>query len=140
MSIEFINETNTEKLSEREKNRIREWINKIITEEKKTLGEIYYTFVSEETILKINKKYLNHNYITDVITFDSSVMDVIHGEIFICIEEVIENSKIFEEGNERRELLRVMIHGILHLCGYEDKSAKDKNLMRKKETEYIAMY
>jgi probable rRNA maturation factor len=120
--------------------RVKRLIQKIVKVEKKELGIIIYKFVSEKEIKDTNEKFLNHDYITDIITFDNSFMDQLNGEILICLTKVEENSKIFSGGNEQNELLRVIIHGILHLCGYKDKSTDEQNEMRRKENIYLEMY
>ena len=93
--------------------------------EGKELGEISYIFCSDNYLLKINKKYLNADYFTDVITFDYCVGNKISGDIYISIERVKENSKIFSQ-SFFNEALRVILHGALHLCGYKDKKPKDE--------------
>jgi probable rRNA maturation factor len=120
--------------------RVKRLIQKIVKIEKKELGVIIYKFVSEKEIKDTNEKFLNHDYITDIIAFDNSFMDQLNGEILICLTKVEENSKIYSGGNEQNELLRVIIHGILHLCGYKDKSTDEQNEMRRKENIYLEMY
>jgi rRNA maturation RNase YbeY len=96
--------------------------------------------VDEKEMLFLNQKYLNHNTHTDIITFDYSEKNVINGELFICIDRVKENAAKFENNNFRKESLRVIIHGILHLCGYKDKKAKDKKIMKQKEDDYLNIF
>ena len=116
---------------------IKQWINNVISQENKTLHNINYIFCSDNYLININIKYLNHNTLTDIITFDQSDnKDNINGDIYISIDRVKENSLKFKQ-NLYSELLRVMIHGILHLCGYKDKSSKDKKIMREKEDLYL---
>lgn len=111
---------------------IKKWIESTIKKEKRKVGEIHFVFVSDEEILKINKQFLKHNTYTDIITFDYCEEKIVSGEIFISIERVIDNAKKFKvEFND--ELHRVIIHGILHLCGYKDKTSKDSALMRRME-------
>ena len=104
--------------------------------EKKKLGEICIIFVTAERILQINEKYLSHNYVTDVITFDNSVKGIVKGDIFICLQEVFLNAQRFQT-IEHIELLRVMIHGILHLCGFVDKTESERKVMRIKEDYFL---
>jgi len=106
--------------------------------EKKKLGEICIIFVTAERILQINEKYLGHHYLTDVITFDNSFKGVVNGDIFICPEEVYRNAVKFETSGET-ELLRVIIHGVLHLCGFGDKSESEIKIMRSKEDFFLRL-
>lgn len=107
--------------------------------EGKELGEISYIFCSDNYLLKINKKYLNADYFTDIITFDYCVGNKISGDIYISIERVKENSKIFSQ-SFFNEALRVILHGALHLCGYKDKKPKEEKIMREKENFYLNEY
>jgi len=111
-------------------------IHTIISVEKKKLGEITVIFTSNQSILNINKSYLKHNYFTDVITFDSSVKQVISGDIFISIDQVASNAKKYGV-KVSIELARVLIHGVLHLIGYLDKSDKEREIMRSREDFYL---
>ncbi|GGH20884.1 rRNA maturation RNase YbeY [Sphingobacterium alkalisoli] len=122
----------------KEKQKIREWIGSTIESEGyKRLSELNFIFCSDERLLDINKQYLNHDTYTDIITFDASEDEgVITGDVFISIDRVRENSEKFNV-TERDELHRVIIHGVLHLCGYVDKKKEDKLLMTTKENEYL---
>lgn len=111
---------------------IKKWIEVIAKTEKKTVGGINYVFAGDEELLKLNKQYLKHNTYTDIITFDYSEGKEISGDIFISVDRVKENAKKFKVKFDD-ELHRVMIHGVLHLCGYKDKTPKDSKEMRKKE-------
>jgi rRNA maturation RNase YbeY len=113
-------------------------VKEIGVEEKKKLGEICIIFVDGERILDINKQYLGHQYLTDVITFDNSGKGIVKGDIFICVEEVYRNAAFYQSGKEI-ELLRVILHGILHLCGYGDKTEHEKAGMRGREDFYLQM-
>ena len=115
------------------------WISKVILSENKKEGDINYIFCDDEFILEINKQYLNHDYYTDIISFDYSVGNELHGDIFVSVERVQENAEDFNVTFEE-ELKRVIIHGILHYCGYNDKSEDDEALMRKKEDDKIKMF
>lgn len=123
----------------KEKLRKRKWIYSIIRSEGKIPGNINYIFCSDEYLLKINKEYLNHDYYTDIITFDYRLGNIISGDIYISIDRIGENSKkhfvLFEE-----ELKRVIIHGILHILGFKDSTKKEKDFMRKKEEECLKNY
>ncbi len=119
--------------------KIRIWIKDIIKKEKKTLGDITYIFCDDDYLLERNKEFLDHNTLTDIITFNYCIDNNISSDIMISIDRVKENSTTFENSfNE--ELKRVMIHGILHLIGYNDKSDKEKELMREKENFYLNMF
>lgn len=115
------------------------WISKVILSENKKEGEISYIFCDDDFILEINKQYLNHDFYTDIISFDYSVGNELHGDIFISIERVQENAEDFKV-TFNEELQRVIIHGILHYCGYKDKTKEDEVLMRSIENEKIKMF
>lgn len=100
------------------------------------LKEIEYVFVDDETILEINKQSLNHDYYTDIITFDYTENKLLEGEIYISLDRVKDNAKKFDQ-EFHVELFRVILHGVLHMVGYKDKSKAERNLMRKKEEEYL---
>ena len=112
------------------------WINNVIKEEEMIIGELVYVLCNDEYLLKKNIQFLNHNTLTDVITFDYSENKIISGDILISTERVVENAKIFNV-NYLTELHRVMVHGLLHLLGYKDKIEKDANTMREKENYYL---
>ncbi|MGX7667895.1 rRNA maturation RNase YbeY [Flavobacterium pedocola] len=115
------------------------WISRVIASESKELGEISYIFCDDEYLHKINVEYLNHDDLTDIISFDYSEGKVLQGDIFISIERVKDNASDFNVSFEE-ELKRVMIHGVLHYCGYKDKSETDEELMRTKEDEKVLMF
>ena len=112
------------------------WIKNVILEEKKELGEVNYIFCDDKYLLGKNIKYLDHDTLTDIITFNYCEGDIISSDIMISVERVMENSSIFENSFSE-ELNRVMIHGILHLIGYNDKTEGEKEIMRKKEEYYV---
>ena len=112
------------------------WLNEILIEENKILGDIVYVFCDDDYLLAKNIKYLNHNTLTDVITFDYSKNKLISGDILISIDRVRENSNIFEV-QFLNELQRVMVHGLLHLLGYNDKTKKEEKEIREKEDYYL---
>ena len=112
------------------------WLNSVIKEEGMLIGDLVYVLCTDEYLLKKNIQFLNHNTLTDVITFDYSGDKIISGDILISTERVVENSKIFNV-NYLTELHRVMVHGLLHLLGYKDKHEKDANTMREKENYYL---
>nr|WP_297309541.1 rRNA maturation RNase YbeY [uncultured Flavobacterium sp.] len=115
------------------------WIESIIESEDYTEGEINYIFCDDEYLHKINVEYLDHDTFTDIISFDYTIGNLISGDIFISIERVKENAKEYDV-SFKTELLRVMSHGILHYCGFKDKSEVESNLMRQKENEKMAMF
>ena len=117
---------------------VENWIKSTIIDEDKALGEITYIFCSDEYLHKINVEHLKHDTLTDVITFNYNVEDVISSDIFISIDRVKENSISFKT-SFKNELLRVMINGVLHLVGYDDKSDEDKKVMRAKEDFYLSL-
>ncbi len=117
----------------------QDWLTRIIASEGKKEGEVNYIFCDDEYLLEINIQYLDHDTLTDIISFDYTVGNEINGDIFISIERVIENAADFGVQFEE-ELKRVMAHGILHYCGYKDKSDEDEQLMRHKEDEKIALF
>ncbi|MGB0973695.1 MAG: rRNA maturation RNase YbeY [Flavobacteriaceae bacterium] len=115
------------------------WISEVITSESYVLGEINYTFCDDAYLHKINVEYLDHDTLTDIITFDNSIGTMIHSDIVISVERVADNANDFDVSFEE-ELKRVIIHGVLHLCGYKDKSTEEAALMRSKENEKIQMF
>ncbi len=114
----------------------RKWILNILQNENKDCGSIDIIFVDDANLLNINKNFLKHDYYTDIITFDYTEDDSINGDIFISLDRVIENAQKFKVVIFL-ELKRVLAHGILHLCGYNDKKKSDVFLMREKENYYI---
>ena len=131
--IEFHYEIN---FSLKNKMSISKWIEQTIRTENKVTGDINYIFCTDDYLLARNIKYLNHDSLTDIITFNYCEGNKINCDIMISIDRVKENSSIFET-SFLEELYRVMIHGILHLVGYDDKTEKEKNIMRKKEEFYL---
>lgn len=121
------------------KTKLKQWIKTITEKEKHQLGTINYIFCTDEELLEINLKHLNHNTYTDIITFDYTEGKKISSDIFISLERVLENAQKFKVDFDT-ELKRVMIHGVLHLCGYKDKTKADAELMRKKENAAIKLF
>lgn len=114
-------------------------IRQISRENKKVFEALQYVFLNDEELLNINIQYLNHNTFTDIITFDLTEGAGIIGEIYVSLDRIIENASIFNV-SLKEEFLRVLFHGALHLLGYKDKSAKDKQAMREAETYCINLY
>jgi len=121
------------------KEAIKKWIKQVIAVEGKKCGELLYFFCTDKYLLGINKKFLNHDTYTDIITFDYSADKSISGEIYISIERVKENAAIYEQPFND-ELKRTLIHGVLHLCGYSDKTKAQKEEMRQKENFALSMF
>ncbi len=119
--------------------RIKQWIIDTIISEKCILSNVIFNFVTDDELLKINQQFLKHDYYTDIITFDYSENKNIQGEIFISTDRVIDNARLQNVSLEE-EFLRVMIHGILHLCGYKDKTKQQQTIIRQKENHYIHIF
>jgi len=135
--IHFCTEDITFSLKEKLKHKA--WLNEVAKQEGKKILELTYVFCSDEYLLQINQEYLNHDTLTDIVTFDNSEdPKKIEGDIFISIERVRENGNRL--GTSETELERVMVHGLLHLLGYKDKKKEDKALMTEKEDFYIKQY
>ncbi len=135
--IQFCTEDITFSLKEKLKHKA--WLNEVAKQEGKKILELTYVFCSDEYLLQINQEYLNHDTLTDIVTFDNSEdPKKIEGDIFISIERVKENGD--KLGTTETELERVMVHGLLHLLGYKDKKKEDKALMTEKEDFYIKLY
>lgn len=120
------------------KRKIKNWLKYTVVNEKKKVGDINYIFCSKEYLKKMNSDYLSKNYETDVISFDFSKDNKISGDIYISSETVKKNSIIFNVGFNS-ELKRVMVHGLLHLLNYNDKSKQEQKIMREKENFYITL-
>lgn len=116
-----------------------QWLSDVIVSEGKKEGEINYVFCNDEYLLQLNRQYLDHDTLTDIISFDYSVGKELNGDIFISIERVKDNAIDFGVPFDE-ELKRVMAHGVLHYCGYKDKSEEDEQIMRQKEDEKITMF
>jgi rRNA maturation RNase YbeY len=121
----------------KKKSVVKTWILSAIQKEKKKAGEVFFIFCNDKFLLSLNKKFLKHNTFTDIITFQYP-SEKLSAEIFISIPRVRENAKKFKVSFED-ELHRVMIHGILHLCGYKDKTPTHKKKMRKREDFYLKL-
>ncbi|MBR2301667.1 MAG: rRNA maturation RNase YbeY [Bacteroidaceae bacterium] len=117
---------------------ITAWIKKVAASYNKKVGDIAYIFCNDEKILEVNREYLQHDYYTDIITFDYCEGDTISGDLFISLDTVRSNSELVSETYDR-ELLRVIIHGVLHLCGINDKGEGEREIMEDKENKALAM-
>ena len=134
--INFYNETD---FILKDKENLISWIEKIIRINDALLDEINYIFCNDNYLLKINQDFLEHDYFTDIITFDNSIGNTLSADIYISIDRVIDNSKIFGVHFDN-ELRRVLIHGILHLLGYKDKTKDEQSIMTKLENDALALY
>jgi rRNA maturation RNase YbeY len=112
------------------------WLKAVATGEGKGVGRLNYVFVSADFIRSINSQYLQHDTDTDIISFDDSEGDVISGEMYVCVETVRANAKEYEV-DFHTELLRVMVHGVLHLCGYKDETDAEQCVMRAAEDRWL---
>ena len=123
-----------------ERGELKTFLNDLVIKEKKKLNHLNYIFCSDKSILEINRKYLNHDFYTDVVTFDlSSTHGEILGDIYISVDRIRDNAKNLGLP-VTTELYRVMFHGLLHLCGYNDKTENQRKLMRRKEDFYLDLY
>jgi len=135
--IHFCTEDITFSLKEKLKHKA--WLNEVAKQEGKRILELTYVFCSDDYLLQINQEYLNHDTLTDIVTFDNSEDPKrIEGDVFISIDRVKENGDAL--GTKETELKRVMVHGLLHLLGYKDKKKEDKAIMTEKEDFYIKQY
>jgi rRNA maturation RNase YbeY len=133
------NYTYNSEVVELEEEKYTEWLVVVIESEGSLVGEINFIISDDETLLSMNKEYLNHDYYTDVITFDYSSGKEISGDIFISWDRVKENADLFSV-EKYDELRRVMVHGILHLLGYKDKTGQEKSIMRELEDSKLKMF
>jgi probable rRNA maturation factor len=122
-----------------DKRLVKTWIRFVLANEEKKLGEISFVFSSDNYILEVNKKYLNHDYFTDIITFNYNVGNVLNGDIVISLDTVRRNADFYKV-EFQFELLRVIIHGILHLIGYDDKNDDDQKLMKEQEDRWLLCF
>ena len=113
----------------------KRWIKAAIEKEGKKCGDINYIFCSDEELLQVNREYLQHDYYTDIITFDYTEGDLISGDLYISTERIADNAKTYQVDFEN-----VLIHGIMHLCGYKDKTDSDAKVMRSKENFYMDLF
>lgn len=118
---------------------LEQWIEQIVISENKKVGDINYIFCDDEYLLKINQDHLKHDYYTDIITFDYVKGKTISADIFVSLPRILENNELFSK-DFKTELNRVLAHGILHLCGYKDKTSEEILKMREKESFYISMF
>ena len=134
----MINFTSNTNFQLRHKTVLKSWIKEVVGKEGKKMKDLSFIFCDDMELLNKNSKYLNHDTLTDILTFDYSENNNISGDIYISIDRVKENAKTYKVTFEN-ELDRVMIHGVLHLLGYNDKSKKDQKAMREKEDFYLSL-
>jgi rRNA maturation RNase YbeY len=137
VAIWFHSEDHPFQLKQKEKH--RKWIREIALSYKKRIASLNFVFISDSRILQINRDYLNHNYLTDVISFDYSEGDSISGDIFIGIDQVRYNAELYGDEPEN-EIRRVMAHGVLHLIGLDDQSEADRKIMVEKENKALTLW
>lgn len=123
----------------KQKKAVRAWIEKTITKEGFKTGSISFNFCSDDYLLEVNKEHLDHDFYTDIITFDFCENNIVSGDIYISIDRVRDNAQT-EKQSPTKELHRVIIHGILHLCGYKDKKPAEARQMREKEDYYLSLF
>ena len=121
------------------KRQIKIWLRTFAKQENKIIKDVNIVFYDDEQLWTLNKQYLDHDTFTDVITFDNSKKKILNGDICISVERVKENSKIFNTTFDE-ELRRVIVHGVLHLCGYKDEGYDEKQLMKQKEDEALTLF
>ena len=124
--------TEQTKFTIKTKSKIREWLTNLICKNKKSVGEINIIFCSDDYLLKLNEQYLGHNALTDIITFDFVEDKIISGDIFISVDQMKENAKLFHVA-QTTEMHRLIAHGVLHLLGYKDNTPKNKKIMTAQE-------
>lgn len=137
--IRFCNDGCTVKPQQRRK--IRRWLDTVARHEGFALGQVTYIFCSAEKLLQMNRQFLGHDYYTDVITFDygDKHAKTASGDIFIDVETVADNARIYGAA-KRTEMLRVIVHGLLHLCGQKDKTPRTEAQMHRKEDKYLKLF
>lgn len=138
--VRYYNDSCTYRLPD--KRRTAAWLRRVAEEEGYTLGDVNYIFCSAERLLEMNRQFLGHDYFTDVITFDYSDRKgerTVSGDIFIDVETVADNARIYG-ATKTDEMRRVVVHGVLHLCGQKDKTPRAERQMHRKEDKYLSMF
>lgn len=125
-------------MPEFDQERTKAWIEDVASRHNKTVGELTYIFCDDEKILEVNRQFLQHDYYTDIITFDYSNKRRISGDLFISLDTVKSNAELFARSYDE-EFMRVIIHGVLHLCGIDDKGEGEREIMEKHENEALAL-
>lgn len=137
MNIQFFNED--VELPRLDVERVKKWLNFIAKKHDKVVGDLNYIFCSDDYLLSVNRQYLDHDYLTDIITFDYTEGSIISGDVFISTDRVSENAIEFKVSDDE-ELLRVISHGVLHLIGFNDKNDADQEVMTQQENASILDY
>ena len=117
---------------------VSQWIEQVAQRHQRVVGDLTYIFCNDEKILEVNRQYLQHDYFTDIITFDYSSRKRISGDMFISLDTIKSNAELFERAYNE-ELMRVVIHGVLHLCGINDKGPGEREIMEMHENEALAI-
>ena len=117
---------------------VAQWIGKVVAAHNRAVGDLAYIFCDDEKIIQVNRQFLSHDYYTDIITFDYSTRRRVSGDMFISLDTVASNAELFGR-DYQEELLRVVIHGVLHLCGINDKGPGEREIMEMNENEALAM-
>ena len=117
---------------------VNQWIEQVAQRHQRVVGDLTYIFCNDEKILEVNRQYLQHDYFTDIITFDYSSRKRISGDMFISLDTIKSNAELFERAYNE-ELMRVVIHGVLHLCGINDKGPGEREIMEMHENEALAI-
>ena len=138
-SINFYTEGDAKLPMAEHEDAYRQWLQKVIQKEHKTAEQLQYIFCDDEYLLDINKRYLDHDYYTDIITFPYREGSVLEGDMYISVDRVSENAAEFGDTFEN-ELRRVMVHGLLHLMGYGDKTPEEEMAMRAKEDSCLELF
>ncbi len=136
MAITYDKEHSKIKMPKKKKRNVSAWIKKVAELHGKKVGDLSYLFCSDDHILEVNKEYLQHDYYTDIITFDYTEGDVISGDMVISVDTIATNAEKFNTSFES-EFFRVVIHGVLHLCGINDKGPGEREIMEKHEDEAL---
>lgn len=118
--------------------RLEQWIRQVVASHNRYVGPLTYIFCDDNKIIEVNRQFLNHDYFTDIITFDYSYGGVVAGDMFISLDTVRSNAELVGAAYER-ELLRVIVHGVLHLCGINDKGPGEREIMERHENEALAL-
>jgi rRNA maturation RNase YbeY len=133
----MINFSNTTSFDLPSNNHLKKWLKSILLNEGCEEGELNFLFCDDEHLHKLNLEFLNHDTLTDILTFDYNVGSLVYADICISIDRVLDNAYVHNVSSEN-ELCRVMAHGVLHLCGYKDSTSKEKKEMRSKEDHYLS--
>lgn len=119
--------------------KIEQWLITVACQHNRQVGDINYIFCDDPTILRVNKEFLQHDYFTDIITFDRSLRSMVRGDIYLSIDTVESNARMLNQ-DYQQELLRVIVHGLLHLCGINDKGPGEREIMENEEDKALKLY